>query len=151
MSRRRGAEDSGDLRRRPARPPSPDRPIPNQRARLDPSPIHPEPLDRDPTAHIQRYRFGPDIFLKSPSLYCKSTRGPDLFKSFYAEVLFLVFDPLSFFNFEPAVHPWRFCTLDPGINVYLRFSPQILQKTPWNSVFLTIKPLELVFSLENAF
>jgi len=46
-----------------------------------------------------------------------------MFKNIYAEVLFLAFDPLSFFNFEPAVQPSSFCELGPGISVLLRFSP----------------------------
>ena len=76
-----------------------DRQILDQRARLDLSPSHPEPLDRDLTAVIQRYRFGLNFLLKSPWLFPDSTRGPELFKNNYAEVLFLAFDPLSFFNF----------------------------------------------------
>ena len=34
-----------------------------------------------------------------------------MFKNIYAEVLFLAFDPLSFFKFEPAVQHLVFCTL----------------------------------------
>ena len=74
-----------------------------------------------------------------------------MFKNIYAEVLFLAFDPLSFFNFEPAVQPGSFCELDPEALVYLRFSPRFLQKTPWNLSFLTNKLLNLVFGLEYAF
>ena len=62
-----------------------------------------------------------------------------------------MFRPLTFLEIEPAVQPLPFCDLDPRINVYLRFSPQFLQKSPWNPVFITNKPLNLVFSLENAF
>ena len=75
-------------------------------------------------AHTRRYRFGLDFLLKSPWLFPDSTRGPELFKNNYAEVLFLAFDPLSFFNFKPAVQPWFFYELDPGVNVYLRLGPR---------------------------
>ena len=44
-----------------------------------------------------------------------------------------------------------FCRLALETKVLLRFSPQFLQKTPWNLVFLADKPLELVFSLDYAF
>ena len=63
-------------RRRPARPSHQIRPIRDVRLRLEPNPIRSGPPDRDPTAWIQTYRFGPDVFLKSPSLYCKLTRSP---------------------------------------------------------------------------
>ena len=53
----------------PAPPTARGRPFPNQRARLDPSPSHPELLDRDPMVHIQRYRFGLVKLLKRPSVY----------------------------------------------------------------------------------
>ena len=91
------------------------------------------------------------VLLKSPSLLLISTRSLNLFKNIYTQAQFLTLRPPNFFNFEPAVQPLSFCELDPRINVYLRFSPQFLQKTPWNLVFLADKPLELVFSLENAF
>ena len=91
------------------------------------------------------------ILLKSPSPSLKSTRAPDLFKNIYGLVLFLAHNPLAFLEIKPAIQACHFCTLDPGTKVYLRFSPRFLQKTPWNLVFLADKPLELVFSLENAF
>ena len=67
-------------------------------------------------AEIQTYRFGPFFLLKSPRPFTDSTRSPILFKNNYAEVLFLAFDPLSFFKIEPAVHPWQFYALDPRTN-----------------------------------
>ena len=66
---------------------------------------------------MRGYRFGLNFLLKSPWLFPDSTRGPELFKINYAEVLFLAFDPLSFFNFEPAIQPSSFCELDPGGSV----------------------------------
>ena len=53
-----------------------DRHILDQRARLDLSPSHSEPLDRDPTARIRRYRFGLSFFLKRPPVLLISTRTP---------------------------------------------------------------------------
>ena len=92
-------------------------PIQNQRSRLDRSFIRSKPLDPDPAAHVRGYRFGLNFLLKSPWLFPDSTRGPEIFKNNYAEVLFLAFDPLSFFNFEPAVHPWQFYALTPETKV----------------------------------
>ena len=60
------------------------RQILDQRARLDLNPSHPEPLDLDPTAVIQRYRFGLSYLLMSPCTLVDSTRGPDLFKNNYS-------------------------------------------------------------------
>ena len=51
------------------------------------------------------------FFLKRPPVLLKSIRSPILFKNNYAEVLFLAFDPLSFFKIEPAVQHLVFCTL----------------------------------------
>ena len=100
-------------RRRPAPPFTLDRPICKQRPRLDREPVRSESLDLHPTGLIQRYRFGLRFLLKRPSSSSYSTRSPLMFKNIYAEVLFLAFDPLSFFNFEPAVQPGSFCELDP--------------------------------------
>ena len=69
---RRRASAAAPTRRTPL-----DRQILDQRARLDLSPSHPEPLDRDPTAHIRRYRFGLAYFLKSPRFSTDLTRGPN--------------------------------------------------------------------------
>ena len=74
-----------------------------------------------------------------------------MFKNIYGLAQFLAVNPLSFLDFEPAVQVCCFCKLDPRVLVYLRLGPQFLQKTPWNLVFLTDKPLELVFSLDYAF
>ena len=74
-----------------------------------------------------------------------------MLKNNYTHAQFLTLRSPNFFNFEPAVQPLSFCELDPRINVYLRFSPQFLQETPWNLVFIADKPLELVFGLEYAF
>ena len=127
------------------------RSIRSLRLRLDRIPIRSRPSDPDPTAEIQRQRFGLALFLKRPPTLPKSTCGPALVKSIYGLVLFLAHNPLSFFKIGPAVQVCSFCGLDPEALVYLRFSPWFLQKTPLNPVFLTNKPLELVFSLEYAF
>ena len=65
-----------------------------------------------------------DVLLKSPRAFAKSTRGPSLFKNNYSWTLILTNNPLSFFKIGPAVQVSSFCELDPGINVYLRFSPR---------------------------
>ena len=61
---------SGGVRRRPARPNPPSRPIRIRRARLDLGSIRSRPSDLDPAARNRAYRFGLVFFLKSPSLYC---------------------------------------------------------------------------------
>ena len=60
-------------------------------------------------------------------------------------------DPLTFLKIEPAVLAGQFYVLDPRSMRYLRLGPRFLQKTPRNSVFLTVKPLDLVLSLVFAF
>ena len=47
------------------------RPIPNQRARLDPAPLKPRPSDLDPTIQIGAYPFSLAIFIKSPWVLLK--------------------------------------------------------------------------------
>ena len=92
-----------------------------------------------------------DFLLKRPWGLSDSTRSPTLFKNIYAEALFYSLSPLSSLKIEPAVLPGIFHELDPRANLKLRFSPQFLQKTPWNFSFLTNKPLELVLGLVYAF
>ena len=102
-------------------PPSPastlSRRILNQRARLDRGPVLFEPSDLNPTAWIPGYRFGRCLLLKSPPGSEYLTRSPPPLKTNCSLALFYSRTPLSFTRFEPAVHPWRFCTLDPGTNV----------------------------------
>ena len=62
-----------------------------------------------------------------------------------------MFRPLTFLEIEPAILTWCFCGLDPRSKVYLCLGPWFLQKTPRNSVFLIVKPLDLVLSLVFAF
>ena len=95
---------------------APRRQIRSKRPGLDPT----YPFTRDRRIEIQRpgskEPVWPVFFLKRPPILLKSTRSPILFKNNYAEVLFLAFDPLSFFKIEPAVHPWQFYALDPRTN-----------------------------------
>ena len=72
------------------------------------------------------YRFALATLLKSPRTFAISTRRPSQVKNNYSLVLFLAHNPLSFLDFEPAVQTCLFCELDPGINVYLRFSHSVL-------------------------
>ena len=113
--------------------------------------VSPEPRDQDPTAQIGAYRFSPTFLLKSPSTFPYLTRSPPLVKSIRSLVQKLAPSPLSSIEIEPAVHPWLFHMLAPGSFQLLRFNPWFLQKTPKNLVFLTEKPLNLVFSLDYAF
>ena len=72
-----------EQRRRPARPNPPSRPIRNRRPRLEPQLFRSEPLDRDPSAQIQRYRFAMVVLHKNPSVFLESTRTPLMFKNIY--------------------------------------------------------------------
>ena len=74
-----------------------------------------------------------------------------MFKNNYGLALFYSLKPLSSLEIAPAVQPVSFYALAPEFNLYLRFSPRFLQKTPWNLVFLADKPLELVLGLDFAF
>ena len=135
----------------PARPFTLSRQIQNQRARLDLGSIRPRPPDPNPAAGNQTYRFALHVLLKSPSLLLISTRSLNLFKNIYTQAQFLTLRPPNFFNFEPAVQPLSFCALYPRFNVYLCLGHQFLQKTPRNSILLTVKPLDLVFALDFTF
>ena len=104
---------SGKQRRRPARQNPPSRPIRNRRPRLEPQLFRSEPLDRDPSAQIQRYRFAMVVLHKNPSVFLESTRSPLLFKNIYGLAQFLAVNPLSFLEFEPAIQGCCFCELDP--------------------------------------
>ena len=106
-------QSSGKQRRRPARPNPPSRPIRNRRPRLEPQLFRSEPLDRDPSAQIQRYRFAMVVLHKNPSVFLESTRTPLMFKNIYGLAQFLAVNPLSFLEFEPAVQVCCFCELDP--------------------------------------
>ena len=55
---------------------SPGRPIGKQRPGLGRGLIRSEPLERDPTAEIWRYRFSRALLHKSPFTFLKSTRHP---------------------------------------------------------------------------
>jgi len=127
------------------------RPIWRQWSRLDRRQIRSGPSDRDPTAHIRRYRFGLVFLLKSPRSFAESTRRPELCKSIYRSVLYLAVDPLTFLELVPAVQHLFFYELDLEALVYLRLDPRFLQKSPWNTVFITNKPLNLVLGLVYAF
>ena len=98
-------------------PKPPSRPISDEWPRLDPEDLRSKPLDPDPAAHVRGYRFGLNFLLKRPPVLLKSTRSPNLFKNNYAEVLILTRSPLSFTRFKPAVQPWFFYELDPGVNI----------------------------------
>ena len=74
-----------------------------------------------------------------------------MFKRICSLVQKLTPSPLSSLDFEPAVQPLTFCRLAPETKDYLCLGPRVLQKTPWNLVFLADKPLELVFSLDYVF
>ena len=74
------------------------RQILDQRTRLGPKAIKPEPSDPDPSAQIQRYRFGQGYLLKSPSTFPYSTRSPQKCKTIYTEAQFLAPSPLIFLN-----------------------------------------------------
>ena len=100
---------------------------------------------------IQTYPFALLFLLKRPPVSFKSTRNPQPFKINYSLVQILAHSPLTFLELVPAVQLLFFYALDPRINVYLRFSPQFLQKTPCNLVFLANKPLNLVLGLVYAF
>ena len=90
---------------------APRRQIRSKRPGLDPT----YPFARDRRIEIQRPRskepVRPVFFLKRPPLLLNATLSPILFKNIYAEVLFLVFYPLSFFKIEPAVQHLVFCML----------------------------------------
>ena len=73
--------DFGDQLRRPRVPFDPIRPILDQRPRLELQLFRSEPLDRDPSAQIQRYRFAVAVLHKSPSVFLESTRRPVTFKN----------------------------------------------------------------------
>ena len=122
--RRRGTEPPATYRRRSRAQPPLRRPIRMQRARLDLGSIRSRPPDLNLTAVIQRYRFGLNFLLKSPWLFPDSTRGPELFEINCSLAQNFSPNPLSFFKLEPAVRPGSFCELDPGVNVYLCFSPR---------------------------
>ena len=62
-----------------------------------------------------------------------------------------MFQPLSFSLLEPAVQALFCLRASPWIYPLIMFSPWFLQKTPRNSVFLTVKPLDLVLSLDFVF
>ena len=127
-SQLRRARRRGALLRRFAPPPRapkpPSRPISDEWPRLDPEDLRSKPLDPDPAAHVRGYRFGLNFLLKRPPVLLKSTRSPNFCKNNYAEVLILTRSPLSFTRFNPAVQPWFFYELDPGVNVYLRLGPR---------------------------
>ena len=108
---------AGDLPPPLARPNPLRRPIRIQRARLDLGSIRSRPPDLNPMAWIPGYRFGRCLLLKSPPGSEYLTRSPPSLKTNCSLALFYSRTPLSFTRFEPAVHPWRFCTLDPGTNV----------------------------------
>src|SRR6185312_15918848 len=84
-------QSSGEPRRRPARPNRQIRSIQNQRPGLDRCLVRSEPRDRDPTDQIRAYPFGLALFLKRPSSFAKSTRGPQSFKNNYSEAQILSF------------------------------------------------------------
>ena len=86
-------------------------------------------------ADIWRYRFALAVLLKSPWAFGKSTRSPPQVKTNYTEAQFLAVNPLAFLRIEPAVQLGSFYALALGSLWFLRFSPQILQKTPWNFSF----------------
>ena len=127
------------------------RPIRNQRSRLDRSFIRSKPLDPDPAAWIHAYRFSLGILLKRPQPFRISTRSPCLCKHIYRSTQIFTRNPLTFPDFKPAVQHLVFCTLALISNLYLCLGPQFLQKSPWNPVFLTNKPLNLVLGLVYAF
>ena len=151
---RRCAAAGARLRRAPPPPAHPNpqrRPICFGRAQLDLEANESEPLDQDLTVHVRGYRFTLSVFLKSPPTFFKLTRSPGVFKSNCNLTLFLALRPLAFLRMEPAVQLWLFCMSALRTFWFLRFSPQFLQKTPWNLVFLADKPLELVFGLDYVF
>ena len=83
----------------PAAPPTArGRPIPNQRARLDPKTIRSGPSDPNPTAEIQPYPFGLSLLLKSPPGSEYLTRSPPPLKTYlqFGPVLFT--DPPEFYQ-----------------------------------------------------
>ena len=106
--------DSGDQRRRPARPNALSRTISNGRRRLDRALIRSDPSDPNPTAEIQTYRFGLALLLKSPSFSLKSTRGPSQFKRISRSTQNHSQNPLIFQELEPTVQPCCFSALTPA-------------------------------------
>ena len=121
-SRRRGAL----LRRCSAAAPSAlaqIRPIRNGHTRLEPKSIRYRPLDLDPTAWIQTYRFGLALFLKRPSAFPYSTHSLPLVKSICSLVQNLASSTLSFLNIVPAVQLGSSCALALRYFWFLHLGP----------------------------
>ena len=108
---------SGELRRRPAPPSLLSRQICFLRPGLEREPLRPQPPDPDPTDQIRAYRFGLEFFLKSPSSFPYSTRGPRMFKNNYGLALFYSLKPLSSLEIAPLVQPLSFYALAPEFNL----------------------------------
>ena len=61
-----------------------------------------------------------------------------------------MFRPLSFLDIEPAVLAGQFYVLDLDLTVNYVLVPGFCRKPP-ETIFLTVKPLELVLGLVFAF